>query len=84
MAGARTRVETPASEENVNYDEVALTRSLGMDYVSLPIAGSMGLTRENAERLAAILDQADGPVLLHCASGNRVGGLLDLTGAQAP
>lgn len=78
LADERTRVEEPVSEENFNYDEPALTRSLGMDYVSLPIAGAGGLSRENAERLAAVLEEADGPVLLHCASGNRVGGLLAL------
>jgi len=78
LPGERTGVEIPALEKNFNFDEAALTQSLGMNYVSLPIAGTDGLTRENAERLAAILDQADGPVLLHCASGNRVGGLLAL------
>jgi protein tyrosine phosphatase (PTP) superfamily phosphohydrolase (DUF442 family) len=31
-----------------------------------------------AEKLDAILAEADGPVLVHCGSGNRVGALLAL------
>jgi protein tyrosine phosphatase (PTP) superfamily phosphohydrolase (DUF442 family) len=49
-------------------------------YVELPIAGASDLTRENVERLDRALRDAlpAGPVLLHCASGNRVGALLAL------
>ena len=33
---------------------------------------------ENAERLDSLIEQYDGPVLVHCGSGNRVGALLAL------
>ena len=36
------------------------------------------MTEENARALAAALDQAEQPVLLHCGSGNRIGGLFAL------
>ena len=53
--------------------------SLGLRYVSIPVAGASGLTLVNAKRLAAELDRSDGnPIILHCASGNRVGALLAL------
>ncbi len=52
--------------------------ALGLAYHSLPVAGVQGLTEENARTLAEILDQADGPTIVHCASGNRVGALLAL------
>ena len=78
LPGERTKVADPAMEENFNFDEAALTRSLGMKYFSLPIAGTDGLSRENAEKLAELLEKAEGPVLLHCASGNRAGSLLAL------
>jgi hypothetical protein len=37
----------------------------------------------NAQALRAALDAADGPVLVHCASGNRAGGLLALMQARS-
>jgi len=40
------------------------------------------ITPENAKALSALLAQAEGPVLVHCASGNRVGGLLAVAMAQ--
>ena len=46
-----------------------------MTYVSLPIQGSADLTEEKARAFAAALDAAESPVLVHCSSGNRVGGL---------
>jgi protein tyrosine phosphatase (PTP) superfamily phosphohydrolase (DUF442 family) len=49
---------------------------LGMRYVSIPVDGKAGLNEENAAALAAALDEADRPVLVHCGSGNRVGALL--------
>jgi protein tyrosine phosphatase (PTP) superfamily phosphohydrolase (DUF442 family) len=51
-----------------------------MTYVSIPVAGQAGLTKENVARLDAALKDASakGPVLLHCASGNRIGALLAL------
>lgn len=49
-----------------------------MRYVALPIAGHEGVTADNAKALADLIAAARGPVLVHCASGNRVGGLLAL------
>lgn len=51
----------------------------GGSFSRIPIAGPDDLTRENVERLAAILEEtgADGTVL-YCASSNRVGALLAL------
>ena len=51
---------------------------LGMEYVSLPIAGKDGLTRERIQELAWALEEATSPVLLHCGSSNRVGAMLAL------
>jgi protein tyrosine phosphatase (PTP) superfamily phosphohydrolase (DUF442 family) len=44
----------------------------------LPIAGADAITYENAAALDAILRATAGPVLLHCATGNRAGALLSL------
>lgn len=67
------------SEGGFDWEEETVER-LGMKYVSLPIAGAAGLTRDNVERFDAVLDSAlaEGPVLLHCGSGNRNGALMAL------
>ena len=59
-------------------DEGGTVRGLGMDYLALPIEGDAAISFDNARRLDALLDRYDGPVLVHCASGNRVGALLAL------
>ena len=58
-------------------DERAVVEGLGMEYVQFPIDDD-GITFENARSLDALIDQYQGPVLVHCASSNRVGALLAL------
>lgn len=50
----------------------------GMKYVAFPIASADEINFEKAAELDQLLESADGPVLLHCASGNRVGAILAL------
>lgn len=63
--------------EDRGLDEPAIVTELGMEYVLFPV-GRSDITFETADELAALLEQHDGPVLVHCASGNRVGALLAL------
>jgi protein tyrosine phosphatase (PTP) superfamily phosphohydrolase (DUF442 family) len=49
-----------------------------MSYVSLPVEGSDGVSYANAAALDKLLAGVEGPVLIHCASGNRAGALLAL------
>ncbi len=68
----------PTSEQE--FDEEALVKSLGMEYHSMPVAGADGVTSENAKRLDDLLSSLNGqPLLVHCASSNRVGALRALT-----
>lgn len=76
--GVRTVIDLRHPDELKNDAVAVEATARGMRYVKLPINGADGLTRENAERLRSALDAADGEVLLHCASGNRVGALLAL------
>jgi protein tyrosine phosphatase (PTP) superfamily phosphohydrolase (DUF442 family) len=50
--------------------------------VAFPI-GKGDITFEKAAELNALLEQYDEPVLVHCASSNRVGALLALREFQA-
>lgn len=71
-------VDLRRDSENRGLDERAEVEKLGLDYVQLPIDGGDGVTFENAGKLEQILAGYDGPVLVHCGSGNRVGAVLAL------
>ena len=81
--GVRTVVNLRLPGELKGRDEAAEVRAAGLRYVSIPVAGAGGIDDANAKALRAALDAADGPVLVHCASGNRVGGLLALMQARS-
>ncbi len=68
----------PADESGAGWEE-EFAESAGVEFHRIPIAGPADLTRENAGRLAALLEDAAGaPAALYCGSGNRVGALLAL------
>ena len=54
----------------------ALVESLGMTYVSIPVTSPDDLSEANARKLAEAMGDGTEPVVLHCASSNRVGALL--------
>lgn len=80
--GVRTVIDLRGADEDRGYDEAAAMRQLGLRYERLPISGAEDLTAENAEKLKKLLDEGGDDVLLHCASGNRVGALLALMAKQ--
>lgn len=76
-SGYAAVIDLRTDSEDRGLDEQAVVERLGMDYVSLPI-GSDGISFDNARALDELLSGYDQPVLVHCASGNRVGALLAL------
>jgi uncharacterized protein (TIGR01244 family) len=70
-------IDMRTAGEERGLDEPAAVEGLGMQYVPFPISRS-DVNLEMAGELDALLRQFDGPVLLHCGSGNRVGALLAL------
>jgi uncharacterized protein (TIGR01244 family) len=80
--GYTTVIDLRTKGEDRGMDEAAVIAGLGMEYVVLPI-GSDGITFENAKTLDEFIEAADGPVLLHCGSSNRVGALLALSKSLA-
>jgi uncharacterized protein (TIGR01244 family) len=77
-AGVGTVINLRTPAEMQGRDARAEVAATGMRYLELPIDGAGAVTPDNARRLGELLREAQGPVLLHCASGNRVGGLLAL------
>lgn len=67
----------------MDWDEAQYVESLGMTYSQLPIASAADLTVSNAEALDQLLNKAGGePVLVHCASGNRIGAVIAVREAK--
>ncbi len=75
-AGVKTVVNIRFPEEmsRVGFDEQAVVESLGLRYVTIPVSPD-SFSREEVDRFAEVLSENDEPVLLHCASSNRVGGM---------
>lgn len=65
-------------EEDRGFDQRYAVEEFGMSYIALPIEGRGAITFDNARKLDEILVKYDGPVLVHCKSGNRAGALLAL------
>jgi uncharacterized protein (TIGR01244 family) len=78
-AGYKAVIDLRGPDENRGLaDEKKTVETLGMSYVSLPVEGGAGITYENARALDKLIAEADGPVLVHCSTSNRVGALLAL------
>jgi uncharacterized protein (TIGR01244 family) len=76
--GIRHVINLRPDMEMQGFDEGSYVELLGMTYSQLPIIGMDDLTPQAAEQLDEQLNAAEGPVLVHCASGNRVGALFAL------
>jgi uncharacterized protein (TIGR01244 family) len=77
--GIRVVIDLRVDSETPELDEAALVRSHGLDYHNLPVGGAAGLTRGNVLALDRLIaDAGDRPLLVHCASGNRVGAMMAL------
>ena len=75
-------IDLRAAKEERGIDEATVVEAAGMEYVSLPIASASAINFENATKLDEYLASFDGPVVVHCAAGNRVGALLALRQSQ--
>jgi uncharacterized protein (TIGR01244 family) len=74
--GIKTVINIRESSEmnRLGFDEPVLIGELGMEYLSIPLTPQTFSTGE-VDRLAEILAGTAEPVLIHCGSSNRVGGL---------
>lgn len=80
--GVTTVINLRPAAELGERDEAAEVAAAGLRYRQIPVAGVGDITLENAHALWTAIEQAPGKVLVHCASGNRVGALLALGAAQ--
>ncbi|MBW3551544.1 MAG: hypothetical protein KY442_12340 [Proteobacteria bacterium] len=80
-AGIRHVIDLTPDAETPDFDEATAVRAAGLAYSNLPLRGPVDLTRENALAFDALVRDAKRPVLVHCASGNRVGAMAALRAA---
>ena len=77
-SGYAAVIDLRGVSEDRGIDEQDVVEELGMSYVPFPIVGSDAINFGTAERLNTLIEAQDGPVLIHCGSGNRVGAMLAL------
>lgn len=81
-AGVRRVIDLRGADEDRGFDEAAAVREAGLDYIAIPITGASDLNASNVAALDAALKGFDpSQVVIHCASGNRVGALIALRAA---
>ncbi len=79
--GVRTVISLRADDEPGQAWEADALMTEGVRFVRIPVHGAEDLTEEKARQLDAALAEAlaaEGDVLLHCGSSNRVGALMAL------
>ncbi|MGP1273419.1 MAG: beta-lactamase hydrolase domain-containing protein [Phycisphaerales bacterium] len=71
--GVTTVINLRSDEEmaGLDFDERAAAEALGLNYIHIPMGRDHGYNPEQVAALAAVLDQGDAPVYMHCASGGR-------------
>lgn len=75
-AGFRTVLDLRAPDEPRGYDEAGAVKRAGLAYVLLPVTAAT-LGDATFDRVRALMgDTKRHPVMVHCASGNRVGVVL--------
>ena len=74
-AGIGTVVDIRESWESRGHDEPAAVEAAGLEYVHIPF-GHGHIPAATFERVRAVMRESGRPVLVHCASGNRVGAAL--------
>lgn len=80
--GFKTIINLRPSSETPGKDEAQTVNTLGMHYINIPVHGADGITRQNSQALIkALTNKAHYPVMVHCASGSRVGALFALDAA---
>jgi uncharacterized protein (TIGR01244 family) len=72
-AGVRTVLNLRRKEEVVDWDEKVVAEALGLEYDTVPFGAATELTDDVFDETREILrDTAKRPILVHCASANRV------------
>ena len=72
--GYTTIINLRVQDEEGNLDPATIEAS-GLDSVHIPVAGTDDLDEDHARALSEAIGAAEGKVVVHCGSGDRVGAL---------
>lgn len=76
--GFRTIINLRGANPQAGWyrDEISTARKLGIDHIDFRMSASHLLTKARAERLIAIMQAANKPILVHCEGGADRSGLV--------
>ena len=80
-SGIRHVIDLSLDAETPGFDEAGAMQAQGIGYSNLPVRGPADLTIDNVRTFDSLLRESPRPVLVHCASGNRVGAMAALRAA---
>lgn len=69
------RVITLRTEGEIDWDEKAALKAVGLDLIEVPFRGTESLTDEVFDEIRKLLADKETATLFHCGSANRVGGV---------
>jgi uncharacterized protein (TIGR01244 family) len=72
--GYKTVIDLRPAEEPHGFNEPEAARQNGLAYVNIPVTAQT-LDQATVDKFLETMKKAEHPVLLHCASSNRVGAL---------
>jgi uncharacterized protein (TIGR01244 family) len=67
VVNLRSRAETA----ELAFDSAAEAAARGLAYSEIPMGGADGVSPDIVDQLAEILENAEGPVVIHCRTGSR-------------
>ena len=83
-SGYSTVIDLRGPNEDRGMDDFqGVVQATGMTYVAFPVTAADQISFATASELDAMLQNIEGPVLLHCGSGDRVGAVLALRASLA-
>lgn len=72
--GYRTVIDLRTADEGRGYDEAGAAKANGLKYINIPMTPA-SLDQATIDRFLDSMRKAERPVIVHCASSNRVGAL---------
>lgn len=75
-AGVKTVLDLRLPMEPRPFDQPALMEELGLEYVVVPVQGMVDDAAFDKVRAVLKTASAEKPLLFHCGSANRVGGMM--------
>lgn len=72
--GYKTVIDLRPAEEARGYDEAAAAKANGLAYVNIPVTPA-SFDQATIDQFLSAMKKAERPVVVHCATSNRVGAL---------